>query len=45
MSTVPFRDILLAGAAGDAIGYVVEFDDVETIKENYGPHGLRGPLS
>lgn len=45
MSTVPFRDILLAGAAGDAIGYVVEFDDVETIKESYGPHGLRGPLS
>ena len=35
------RACLLAGAAGDALGYVVEFDDLESIQEMYGPAGIR----
>ena len=35
------RACLLAGAAGDALGYQVEFDDLESIQEMYGPAGIR----
>lgn len=41
------RACLLAGAAGDALGYQVEFYDLESIREEYGPLGIttyrRGP--
>ena len=31
---------LLAGAAGDALGYPVEFDQLDDIREMYGPLGI-----
>ena len=34
------RACLLAGAAGDALGYQVEFYDLESIREEYGPLGI-----
>lgn len=34
------RDILLAGAIGDAVGYVVEFNKLRQIHKLYGPNGL-----
>lgn len=34
------RDILLAGAIGDAVGYVVEFTKLSQIQKTYGPNGL-----
>ena len=36
------RACLLAGAAGDALGYVVEFYDLDSIREEFGPAGIRG---
>ena len=44
------RVCLRAGAAGDALGYAVEFLDRERILETYGPKGiehyaLRGGLA
>lgn len=35
------RGSLLAGAAGDALGYQVEFLSLEMILEKYGGHGVR----
>lgn len=35
------RGCLLGGAAGDALGYAVEFIDEQTIRELYGPRGIR----
>ena len=35
------RGCLLAGAAGDALGYTVEFDLLDDIREMYGPLGIR----
>ncbi len=35
------RGCLLGGAAGDALGYGVEFIDGRTIRELYGPVGIR----
>ncbi|KRE80064.1 ADP-ribosylglycohydrolase family protein [Arthrobacter sp. Soil763] len=32
---------LLGGALGDSLGYAVEFDTIEAIRETYGPGGLR----
>jgi ADP-ribosylglycohydrolase/protein-tyrosine phosphatase len=32
---------LLAGAAGDAAGYLVEFDDIGAIRRQHGPEGMR----
>ena len=32
---------LMAGALGDALGYEVEFQSWPTIRENYGPGGIR----
>lgn len=34
------RDILLAGAIGDAVGFVVEFVQLPKIIKQYGPNGL-----
>lgn len=33
-------ELFLAGAIGDAFGYLVEFDDVKTIKQKFGNNGL-----
>ena len=35
-----YRGCLLGGAAGDALGYAVEFDDVESIIDMYGEPGI-----
>lgn len=35
-----FRGCLLGGAVGDALGYAVEFDDVESIIDMYGEPGI-----
>lgn len=35
------RGSLLAGAIGDALGYPVEFDHIERIRDQYGPLGIR----
>ena len=35
------RGSLLAGAAGDALGYQVEFDDLKSILARHGEHGVR----
>lgn len=35
------RGCLLGGAAGDALGYAVEFIDGRTIRDRYGPLGIR----
>ena len=32
---------LLGGALGDSLGYAVEFDSVEQIRESFGPDGLQ----
>jgi ADP-ribosylglycohydrolase len=34
------KDILLAGAIGDAVGYIVEFENLGKIIRKYGPNGL-----
>ncbi len=34
-------NVLLAGAIGDAFGYLVEFDDTKTIHQKHGPQGLK----
>lgn len=36
-----FRGCLLGGAAGDALGYPVEFISEQAIRETYGPRGIR----
>lgn len=36
-----FRGCLLGGGAGDALGYAVEFYDVESIFEMYGEEGIK----
>lgn len=35
-----FRGCLLGGAAGDALGYAVEFKSIEEIKKKYGENGI-----
>lgn len=35
-----FRGCLIGGAAGDALGYAVEFDSWDIIKERFGPEGI-----
>ncbi len=44
MERVAYVDIMLAGAAGDAIGYATELLTVNEIREQFGPHGLRAPI-
>lgn len=36
-----FRGCLIGGAAGDALGYAVEFDSSDIIAEKYGPEGIQ----
>lgn len=36
-----YRGCLLGGAAGDALGYAIEFDREETIAARYGSRGIR----
>ena len=35
-----FRGCIIAGAAGDALGYAVEFDRLPAILKRYGPDGI-----
>ena len=35
-----YRGCLLGGAAGDALGYPVEFDSRASILSAYGPQGI-----
>jgi len=39
-----FTGCMLGGATGDALGYLIEFDDLKTIRKKYGPYGLRTVL-
>ncbi len=39
-----FTGCMLGGAAGDALGYVIEYMDLKTIHKKYGPYGLRTVL-
>lgn len=34
-----FTGCMLGGAAGDALGYVIEFDSLKAIQQKYGPTG------
>lgn len=36
-----FTGCMLGGASGDALGYLIEFDDLHTIRRKYGAYGLR----
>ena len=36
-----FKGCLFGGAIGDALGYAVEFSNIEQIREQYGPGGIR----
>ncbi|MBR2047911.1 MAG: ADP-ribosylglycohydrolase family protein [Oscillospiraceae bacterium] len=36
-----FRGCLIGGAAGDALGYEVEFMDIKSIQKKYGASGIR----
>ncbi len=35
-----FKGCLFGGAIGDALGYAVEFQNIEQIREQYGPQGI-----
>ena len=35
-----FKGCLLGGAVGDALGYAVEFQDLDQIRKQYGPEGI-----
>ena len=35
-----FKGCLVGGAAGDALGYAVEFDSIDTIRHYYGEDGI-----
>lgn len=37
-----YAGCLIGGAAGDALGYAVEFLDIDTIKREYGKDGITG---
>ena len=39
-----FMGCMFGGAVGDALGFVIEFDDLKTIHKKYGPYGLRTVL-
>lgn len=36
-----YRGCLIGGAIGDALGWPVEFLDLEEIIERYGPNGIQ----
>jgi hypothetical protein len=44
---IPFIDrylgCILGGALGDALGYAVEFDNMEVITARFGQNGIRSP--
>ncbi len=44
MSRRTLADVVLAGAAGDAIGYPLELLTVAQIRRRYGNYGLRAPI-
>lgn len=48
LADLAYRDrvlgCLLGGAVGDALGYGVEFDRLETIRARFGPAGIREPI-
>jgi ADP-ribosylglycohydrolase len=35
---------MLGGATGDALGFLIEFDNLDTIRKKFGPYGLRTVL-
>lgn len=37
-----YKGCLIGGAAGDALGYAVEFNSLEEIKQTYGEKGITG---
>lgn len=39
-----FLGCMLGGATGDALGYIIEFDDLYTIHKKFGSYGLRTVL-
>ena len=39
-----FMGCMFGGAVGDALGFVIECDDLKTIHKKYGPYGLRTVL-
>jgi len=39
-----FTGCMLGGATGDALGFLIEFDNLDTIRKKYGPYGLRTVL-
>ncbi|EQD85846.1 hypothetical protein N599_12935 [Saccharopolyspora erythraea D] len=39
-----FLGSMLAGAMGDALGYAIEFNDIEMIRRHHGPAGVTGPV-
>ncbi|QUH05202.1 ADP-ribosylglycohydrolase family protein [Saccharopolyspora erythraea] len=39
-----FLGSMLAGAMGDALGYAIEFNDIEMIRRHHGPDGVTGPV-
>lgn len=39
-----YTGCMLGGATGDALGYLIEYDDLKTIRKKYGPYGLRTVL-
>ena len=39
-----FFGSMLAGAVGDALGYAIEFHDIDMIRRNHGAGGLAGPV-
>ena len=40
-----YRGCLLGGAVGDALGAAVEFDDIATIRDRFGPDGILDPAA
>jgi ADP-ribosylglycohydrolase len=44
--TVPERlkGSILAGAVGDALGYAIEFSDIDAIRRHHGDRGVAGPV-
>ncbi|WP_158628696.1 ADP-ribosylglycohydrolase family protein [Saccharopolyspora rhizosphaerae] len=39
-----FLGSMIGGAVGDALGFAVEFHDIEMIRRHHGPDGVTGPV-
>lgn len=39
-----FLGSMLGGAMGDALGYAIEFNDIDMIRRHHGPDGVTGPV-